>query len=167
MTIYEDLKSQLHEKGVDIINTDYYDLVEVWKSWFAGSVEDFHFYNVKYADGSTGQVEKKTMSMAKKSSEDMMKLNWSNKCNIKLGNDEKTKKLWDVLDSKQNNFTIMFPQMLELAFGLGTTAMTEYKDSLGRTRIEYINDASVIIPYAYDNFNINKSFTLFSDILSL
>lgn len=154
MTIYEDLKSQLHEKGVDIINTDYYDLVKVWKSWFAGSVEDFHFYNVKYADGSTGQVEKKTMSMAKKSSEDMMKLNWSNKCNIKLGSDEKTKKLWDVLDSKQNNFTIMFPQMLELAFGLGTTAMTEYKDSLGRTRIEYINDASVIIPYAYDNFNI-------------
>ena len=116
MTIYEDLKSQLHEKGVDIINTDYYDLVEVWKSWFAGSVEDFHFYNVKYADGSTGQVEKKTMSMAKKSSEDMMKLNWSNKCNIKLGNDEKTKKLWDVLDSKQNNFTIMFQHFFSSSF---------------------------------------------------
>ena len=66
MTIYEDLKSQLHEKGVDIINTDYYDLVEVWKSWFAGSVEDFHFYNVKYADGSTGQVEKKWLKKAQK-----------------------------------------------------------------------------------------------------
>jgi A118 family predicted phage portal protein len=154
MTIYEDLKSQLSAKGVDVINVDYYDMIEVWKSWFAGSVDDFHFYNVKYADGSTGRVEKKTMSMAKKSAEDMMKLNWSNKCGIKLESDEKTKKLWDVLNSKQNNFTIMFPQMLELAFGLGTTAMTEYKDSLGRTRIEYINDAMMIIPYDYDNFNI-------------
>ena len=154
MTIYEDLKSQLSAKGVDVINVDYYDMIEVWKSWFAGSVDDFHFYNVKYADGSTGEVEKKTMSMAKKSAEDMMKLNWSNKCGIKLGSDGKTKKLWGVLNSKQNNFTIMFPQMLELAFGLGTTAMTEYKDSLGRTRIEYINDAMMIIPYDYDNFNI-------------
>ena len=154
MTIYEDLKSQLSSKGVNIINTDYYTLIDVWKSWYAGSVDDFHFYNVKYADGSTGQVEKKTMSMAKKGAEDMMKLNWSNKCDIKLSTPEKTKQLWDVLDSKQNNFTIMFPQMLELAFGIGTTAMTEYKDALGRTRIEYINDASKIIPYAYDNFNI-------------
>ena len=154
MTIYEDLKSQLHTKGVDIIDTNYYDLIDVWKSWYTGSVENFHFYNVKYADGSEGQVEKKTMSMAKKGAEDMMKLNWSNKCDIKLATDEKTKKLWKILDSKQNNFTIMFPQMLELSFALGTTAMTEYKDELGRTRIEYINDASMIIPYAYDNFNI-------------
>jgi len=154
MTIYEDLKKQLHKKGVDIINTDYYEIIDVWKSWYKGVVDDFHFYNVHYADGTEGQLEKKTMSMAKKSAEDMMKLNWSNKCDIKLATDEKTKKLWSVLDSKQNNFTVMFPQMLEIAFALGTTGMTEYKDELGRTRIEYINDPSSIVPYAYDNFNI-------------
>ena len=149
MTIYDDLKKQLSKKGVNLINTDYYQLIDVWKSWYKGVVDDFHFYNVKVADGSTQQVEKKTMSMAKKGAEDMMKLNWSNKCDIKLGSDKKKKRLWSVLDSKQNNFTIMFPQMLELAFALGTTCMTEYKDELGRTRIE-----SSIVPYAYDNFNI-------------
>ena len=154
MTIYEDLKKQLHKKGVDIINTDYYELIDVWKSWYKGVVDDFHFYNIKIADGTEVQCEKKTMSMAKKSSEDMLKLNWSNKCDIKLATDEKTKKLWSVLDSKQNNFTIMFPQMLEIAFALGTTGITEYQDELGRTRIEYINDPSSIVPYAYDNFNI-------------
>ena len=154
MNIYEDLKKQLHKNGVDIINTDYYELIDVWKSWYKGVVDDFHFYNIMVADGTTMQCEKKTMSMAKKCAEDMMKLNWSNKCSIRLENDEKTKKLWDVLDSKQNNFTIMFPQLLELAFALGTTGMTEYKDELGRTRIEYINDPSTIVPYAYDNFNI-------------
>ena len=160
MTIYEDLKKQLHTKGIDVINVDYYEMIDVWKSWYAGSVDDFHFYDVKYADGTIGQVEKKTMSMAKKSSEDMMKLNWSNKCDIKLSTDEKTKKLWKILDSKKNNFTIMFPQILEMAFALGTSAMTEYQDEVGDTRIEFIKDASLIVPYAYDNFNIT-GFVLF------
>ena len=154
MTIYEDLKKQLNKKGVNLIDIDYYQLIDVWDSWYKGSVDDFHFYNVKIADGTEVQCEKKTMSMAKKSAEDMMKLNWSNKCSIKLASDDKTKKLWKVLDSKQNNFTIMFPQMLEMAFALGTTGMNEYKDELGRTRIEYMKDPSTIVPYAFDNFNI-------------
>lgn len=154
MKFYEDLRKQLSKKGVNLIDIDYYELIEVWKSWYKGVVDDFHFYDIKVADGTTVEVEKKTMSMAKKSAEDMMKLNWSNKCDIKLGTDEKTKALWKVLDSKQNNFTIMFPQMLEIAFALGTTGMSEYKDELGRTRIEYMNDPSCIVPYAFDNFNI-------------
>lgn len=154
MAIYKDLKKQLSKNGIDIINTDYYELINVWKSWFKGSVDDFHFYNIKIADGTNVEVEKKTMSMAKKGALDIEKLLWSNKCDIKLSSDEKTKKLWDVLDSKQNNFTVMFPQMIELACALGTTAMVEYKDVLGKTKIEYINDASQIVPYAYDNFNI-------------
>ena len=160
MKILKDLKEQLHKKGVDIIDTDYYKIVDVWKSWYEGNVDDFHYYNVKIADGSVAEFERKTMSMAKKGAEDMMKLLWSNKCDIKLGSEEKTKKLWSVLDSKQNNFTIMFPQMIELAMALGTTAMTQYKDSMGRTRIEYINDATNIIPFAYDNFNITGFITL-------
>ena len=154
MAIYEDLKNQLSKKGINLINVDYYNLIDVWNSWYEGVVDDFHFYNIKIADGSSVEVEKKTMALAKKSAEDMMKLNWSNKCDIKLGDDEKTKKLWEVLDSKQNNFTIMFPQILELAFALGTTGMNEYKDELGRTRIEYMLNPSNLIPYAYDNFNI-------------
>ena len=160
MDFYNDLKNQLANKGVNLLDIDYYQLIDVWKSWYVGVVDDFHYYNIKVADGTEVQCEKKTMSMAKKTAEDMMKLNWSNKCDIKLATDEKTKQLWKILDSKQNNFTIMFPQMLEMAFALGTTAMTEYKDELGRTRIEYINDASKIIPYAYDNFNITGFVTI-------
>ena len=160
MKLLKNIKEQLHAKGVDIINVDYYETIDMWRSWYEGNVDDFHYYNVKIADGSTAEFERKTMSMAKKGSEDMMKLLWSNKCDIKLGSDEKTKKLWDVLDSKQNNFTIMFPQMIELAMALGTTAMTQYKDAMGRTRIEYLNDATKIIPYAYDNFNITGFITL-------
>lgn len=154
MWIYEDLKKQLDKKGVNLIDIDYYELIDIWESWYKGSVDDFHFYNVTYADGTKGKLEKKTMSMPKKLAEDMMKLNWSTKCDIKLSTEEKTKALWKVLDSKQNNFTIMFPQMLEIAFALGTTVMSEYKDELGRTRIEYIKNPLNVVPYAFDNFNI-------------
>ena len=64
MKILKDLKEQLHKKGVDIINTDYYDIIDVWNSWYNGNVDDFHYYNVKIADGSTAQFERKTMSRA-------------------------------------------------------------------------------------------------------
>ena len=97
MAIYSDLKSELKKKGINIINTDYYDLIEIWKSWYKGSVADFHFYNIKIADGTNVEVEKKTMSMAKKGAVDVEKLLWSNKCDIKLSTDEKTKALITLL----------------------------------------------------------------------
>ncbi len=154
MEIYKNLKAQLKKRGIDIIDVNYYDLIQEWKSWYSGNVEDFHFYNVQMADGTTCQCERKTMNMPKKLAEDMEKLEWSDNVEIKLGSKEKTKRLWDVLDSKQNNFSVMFPKLLELKSALGTTAMTEYKDELGRTRIEYITDAMMIIPYKFDNYNI-------------
>ena len=61
MRIYDDLRKQLNKKGINIINTDYYDLIDVWNSWYKGVVDDFHFYNIKIADGSTVEVEKKTI----------------------------------------------------------------------------------------------------------
>lgn len=154
MEIYKNLKAQLNKKGIDIIDVDYYDLIQVWKSWYSGNVEDFHFYTVLMANGTTCQCERKTMNMPKKLAEDMEKLEWSDNVKIELGSKEKTKKIWDILDSKQNNFSIMFPKILELKSALGTAAMTEYKDELGRTRIEYITDAMMIIPYKFDNYNI-------------
>ena len=119
MEIYKDLKAQLNKKGIDIIDVDYYDLIEVWKSWYSGNVGDFHFYNVSMADGTTCQCERKTMNMPKKLEEDMEKLEWSDNVKIELGSKEKTKKIWSVLDSKQNNFSIMFPKILELKSALG------------------------------------------------
>ena len=74
MEIYKDLKTQLNKKGIDIIDIDYYDLIQVWKSWYSGNVADFHFYNVLMANGTTCQCERKTMNMPKKLAEDMEKL---------------------------------------------------------------------------------------------
>ena len=154
MSIYKDLKKELKTKGIDIINTSYYDNIRDWKQWYSGNCPDFHSYTVKLADGSVASKERLTMNMAKKVCEDRTKLVWSEKVKINLDNEEKTKKLWEILDSKQNNFSIMMPMMLELAYAQGTTAFTEFIDSQGRVRIEYITNAMNIVPYACDSYNI-------------
>ena len=154
MNIYKDLKKQLSKKGINIINIDYYEYIQNWKEWYMGYVPGFHDYNVILADGRHISKERLTMNMPKKVCEDRTKLVWSENVKINLDTDEKTKRLWEVLDSKQNNFSIMMPKMLELAYAEGTTAFTEFKDKQGNTRIEYIIDAMNIIPYAYDNYNI-------------
>ena len=33
MEIYNNLKEKLNKKGIDIIDVDYYDLIQVWKKW--------------------------------------------------------------------------------------------------------------------------------------
>ena len=37
MKILKDLKEKLHAKGVDIIDTDYYDIIDMWQSWYNGN----------------------------------------------------------------------------------------------------------------------------------
>ena len=154
MSIYQDLKKQLKLKGLEIINTDFYNNIREWKEWYSGFCPNFHNYAVKLADGSVACKERLTMNMPKKVCEDRQKLVWSEKVKINLDTEEKTKKLWEILDSKQNNFSVMMPMMLELAYAQGTTAFTEFTDENKNVRIEYITNAMNIIPFSYDNYNI-------------
>lgn len=154
MSLYNDLKEQLSKRNINIINKNYYDYIKNWKEWYKGNVEGFHNYTIKLADGTTSEEEKLTMNMAKKVCEDMSKLLWSEKVQINLDTEEKTKKIWEILDSKENNFSIMIPQMIEMVCALGTSAFTEYIDKNGKIRIEYIKDALNILPYSYDNLYI-------------
>lgn len=151
---YKDLKKQLKKKNINIINTDYYSYIQDWKSWYIGYVDGFHNYNVRLADGNTAKRERLTMNMAKKVCEDRTKLIWSENVRITLDDDSKTQKLWEILDSKKNNISIMMPKMIELANAQGTVAFTEFQTKDGETVIEYIEDAMSIVPYSYDNYNI-------------
>jgi A118 family predicted phage portal protein len=149
MDIYKSIQETLSKSSINIPVGDIYDMIEVWKSWYRGNVNDFHYYNVQLADGTTTECEMLTMNMAKKISEDFQKLLWSEKVKISLDDDTKTKMLWSVLDNKKNNFSIMFPQFIEKVFALGTGATIEYKDE-DQIMIDYI-DADLIIPYSYQN----------------
>lgn len=124
-------------------------MMAVWRSWYRGNVNDFHYYNVKLANGKTCRKERRTMNMPKKVCEDFSNLLWSEKVEIKLDSKKNTEKLWKVLDSKENAFSINMPQFLEKEYALGTMITVEYKKN-DKTIIDYI-EGDVVLPYKYTN----------------
>lgn len=137
---------------------DIYDYQEMWLDWYKGAVTDFHYYN-EVINGQEVQMERLTMNMAKKVCEDIAKLLWTEKTGIELSSQKATKRLWEVLDSKENSFTINFPVFLEKALAIGTGALIEYKNGEGKTIIDYLM-GDVIIPYKYTNSYINGLITV-------
>lgn len=158
MKLYDNIQKTLSTKGINVVVGDIYDFMAIWKQWFRGNVNDFHFYNVKMSDGKTVEKERRTLNMPKKLCEDFSKLEWSEKVEIKLDTDEATEKLINVLDSKENAFSTNFPMFLEKEYALGTMVTVEYKKD-NKTIIDYI-DGDVVLPYKYSNNYINGIVTI-------
>ena len=99
------------------------------------------------------------MNMPKKLCEDLTKLLWTEKTQINLSNKNATKRLWEVLDSKENAFTVNLPIFIEKMLALGNGATVEYKDENNNTIIDYV-DGDVIIPYKFTNGYITGMITV-------
>lgn len=158
MKLYDNIQKTLSKKNINVVVGDVYDFMAIWNEWYRGSVNDFHFYNVKMADGKTVEKERRTLNMPKKVCEDFSKLEWSEKVEIKLDTDEATERLINVLDSKENAFSVNFPMFLEKEYALGTMVTVEYQKD-GKTLIDYI-DGDVVLPYKYSNNYINGIITV-------
>ena len=158
MELYDNIAKTLSKKGINLMIGDIYDYQEIWIDWYKGAVTDFHYYN-EVVNGQEVQMERLTMNMAKKVCEDIAKLLWTEKTRVDLSNQKATKRLWEVLDSKENSFTINFPVFLEKALAIGTGALIEYKNSDNKTIIDYVM-GDVIIPYKYTNSYINGLITV-------
>lgn len=158
MNRYGQIQNVLSKKGINTIDGNIYDLIAIWKEWYRGNVNDFHYYNLKLANGTTTRCELLTMNMPKKVCEDFSKLLWSEKVQINLNNEQAQSRLYEILDSKKNNFSVMFPQHIEKSFALGTGALVQYKVD-DEIKIDYVL-ADTIIPYKYDNGNISGMLTM-------
>ena len=88
--------------------------------------------------------------------EDFSNLLWSERAEIKLDNKKNTKKLWDVLDSKENSFSTNFLPFLEKEYAYGTMVTVEYKKD-DKTIVDYI-DGDVVLPYKCPHAPLSKSF---------
>lgn len=152
MNIYQSIAETLNKQGNNLVLGNIYDMVDIWKSWYRGSVNDFHYYNSKLADGTTIQCERKTMNMAKKICEDYSKLLWSERTEISLSSKRNTKRLWECLDNKENNFSYMISDFIEKTFAFGTGCAIEYIKE-GKTNIDFIY-ADKIIPTKWSNNHI-------------
>lgn len=159
MDFYNNIANVLSKKGINLTVGTIYDLMAIWKSWYRGNVNDFHYYT-EMINGKNTQCERLTMNMPKKLCEDLTKLLWTEKTQINLSNKNATKRLWEVLDSKENDFTVNLPIFIEKAMlALGNGATVEYKDANNKTIIDYI-DGDVVIPYKFTNGYISGMITI-------
>lgn len=159
MDFYNDIANTLSKKNINVTVETIYDLMAIWKSWYRGSVNDFHYYTERI-NGTDVEYERLTMNMPKKLCEDIAKLLWTEKTRIELSNKKATERLWEVLDSKENSFTVNLPIFIERAMlALGNGATVEYKDENNKTIIDYI-DGDVILPYKYTNSYIYGMLTV-------
>lgn len=158
MKFYDNIQKCLNEKNINVAVGTIYDLMALWKQWYRGNVNDFHNRKVKMADGTTQNEEVYTMNMAKKVCEDFARLLWSEKTKIELGNKKNTNKLWEILDSKKNSFSINLPKFIEKVFSIGAGALVEYLDN-DEPIIDYI-DGDIVLPYKYTNSYIYGMLTV-------
>lgn len=158
MDFYNNIANVLSKKGINLTVGTIYDLMAVWKSWYRGNVNDFHYYT-EIICGKSIQCERLTMNMPKRNCEDISSLLWTEKTRIDLSNKTATKRLWDVLDSKENSFTVNMPIFIEKVLALGTGATVEYKNENNKTIIDYI-DGDVVIPYKFTNGYISGLITV-------
>ena len=158
MEFYDNIASALSKKGINLTVGTIYDLMIIWKSWYRGNVNSFHYYT-EIICGKSVNCERLTMNMPKKLCEDIAKLLWTEKTRIDLSNKNATKRLWEVLDSKENAFTVNLPIFIEKMLALGNGATVEYKDENNKTIIDYI-DGDVIIPYKFTNGYISGMITI-------
>ena len=158
MELYNNIANALSKKGVNLVVGSIYDLMAIWKQWYRGNVNDFHYYTLR-VNGKEEQCERKTMNMPKKLCEDITKLLWTEKTRIELSNKNSTKRLWEVLDSKENSFTVNFPIFIEKVLAIGTGVLIEYKNENNKTIIDYVL-GDVVIPYKYTNGYISGLVTI-------
>ena len=158
MKFYDNIQTCLSAKNINVAVGSIYDLMALWKQWYRGNVNDFHNRKVKMADGTIQDEEVYTMNMAKKVCEDFAKLLWTEKTKIELGNKKNTKKLWEILDSKKNSFSINISKFIEKVMAIGSGAFVEYLDN-NEPVIDYI-DGDIILPYKYTNSYINGMLTV-------
>ena len=158
MDFYNNIASVLSKKGINLTVGTIYDLMAVWKSWYRGSVNDFHYYTERI-NGADIKCERLTMNMPKKVCEDITKLLWTEKTKIELSNKNMTKRLWEILDSKENSLTVNLPIFIEKFLAFGNGATVEYKNENNKTVIDYI-DGDLIIPYKYTNGYIYGMITI-------
>lgn len=158
MDFYNNIASVLSKKGINLTVGTIYDLMAIWKSWYRGNVNDFHYYT-EIICGKSVQCERLTMNMPKRNCEDISSLLWTEKTRIDLSNRTATKRLWEVLDSKENSFTVNMPNFIEKVAALGTGVTVEYKDENNKTIIDYI-DGDLVIPYKFTNGYISGLITV-------
>ena len=153
------IRRALKELGFDTINSKFYDLIDVWKSWYDGDVKDFHSYTV-WNGIEELECHRYSVNMGKKVCEDWANLLMNERVNITL----EGKKEQEFVDAilADNNWEVKSNELQERKSAVGTVAYVPIMEDMGvdpdtaeianpgRIHINYVTAAN-IYPLTWDN----------------
>ena len=137
---------QLNQLNYATIPANFYDQVEVWRSWYVGDVKNFHRYK-RYNGNKWVGCRRATLGMGKKVCEDWANLLMNEKVKITLEG-EKEQQFVDRILS-ENNFSVKANEMQEMKSALGTVAYVP------RVTGQAVNDSGEAIPGNADGIIID------------
>lgn len=153
MNIFEALR----KRGFPSVDAEPYGLIDVWRSWYKGDVEDFHRYTI-FNGQQRIQTRRYTVGMAKKVCEDWASLLLNEKASITLEGEQEQAFVDEILEG--NNFRVKANELEELVAALGTGAIVPRivdaeltaGDTVqgGRIKLDYCT-ADKIIPLSWEN----------------
>lgn len=146
-------------KLIEFFKVQGYDISEVlsyrsnndeYLSWYKGFVDKFHKYYV-YNGEREVYKNRYSLGLAKKICENFADFLMNEKVKIKLGNDNDTKILNELLSD--NNFWVKANQGIEKTFALGTGCFLLSLDTKKKIKIQFVN-ALNIYPLTYNSDEI-------------
>ena len=145
--------------GFDTVDSKFYSLIDVWKSWYDGDVKDFHSYTV-WNGIEELECHRYSVNMGKKVCEDWANLLMNERVNITLEGKKEQAFVDAVLGN--NNWEVKSNEFQERKAAVGTIAYVpiveemgvdpdtaEVKDT-GKIHINYVTAAN-IYPLTWDN----------------
>lgn len=139
--------------------------IDMWSSWYKGSVKDFHNYYIYNGKKRVNQ-KRFTMNMAKEMSEEWADILWSEKCRISF-EDEKAQENANELIEELDLY-VLVNNALEKAGALGTEAtvvsvydIIENEEGMtldvsnAKTRVDLV-DVDWIFPLSWTNKGITE-----------
>ena len=143
----KDLNKLFISKGYNPVIGTIYQQQQYWVNWYRGDVDGFHNFQKKNAEGVMVSIQKGSLQMAKKVSEDLTSLIFNE--NVKLLTNEETSQA--VLDAilEDNSYTDEMNNFVELTCVYGTGVIVEYIVD-GEIKMNFLfGDRLVVI--GYDN----------------
>lgn len=169
-----DIKKYLNKAGYDTVDSSFYSLIRVWKSWYVGDVNKFHRYKM-YNGKEHVPCRRLSLGMAKKLSEDIADLLLNERVQITIQDEATSKFVMKVLDD--NNFSVVGNDYQERKAYTGTVAYVPYLDSIdvskdgavipgdaGKVKINYVS-ASNIYPLSWCNGYISECAFVFPKVI--
>lgn len=169
-----DIKKYLNKAGYDTVDSSFYSLIRIWKSWYVGDVNKFHRYKM-YNGKDHVPCRRLSLGMAKKLSEDIADLLLNERVQITIQDPATSEFVMGVFDD--NNFSVIGNDYQERKAYTGTVAYVPYLDNIdvsedgavipgdsGKVKINYVS-APNIYPLSWCNGYISECAFVFPKII--